>query len=140
MGVLGFSFTSNFGATVPFPSNPSSCLMGQVRSLDPLVKGSHPNRVSRFEAVVQISLGRQQRGAGQDEHTGSESQMDLVGFGGNRRDATLFCARTAGGFCDFYFRFFPDLYFHRHALYWPEKLGGGGLPVCRPPGTHESWP
>ena len=54
MAVLGDSFTPNFGATVPFPSNPSSCLMGQVRSLDPLVKGSHPNRVGRFEAVVQI--------------------------------------------------------------------------------------
>src|SRR5260370_28010415 len=35
MAVLGDSFTSNFGATVPFPSNPFSCLMGQVRSLDP---------------------------------------------------------------------------------------------------------
>ena len=45
MDVLGDSFTPNFGATVPFPSNPSSCLMGQVRSLDPLVKVSHPNCV-----------------------------------------------------------------------------------------------
>src|ERR1700756_3157903 len=45
MVVLGYSFTPNFGATVPFSTNPSSCLMGQVRSLDPLVKVSHPNCV-----------------------------------------------------------------------------------------------
>jgi hypothetical protein len=43
MDVLGFSFTCNFGATVPFPSSPLSCLMGQVSRLDPLVKGSHPS-------------------------------------------------------------------------------------------------
>ncbi len=36
--------------------------MGQVRSLDPLVKRSHPNRVGRFEAVVQISLGVNKEG------------------------------------------------------------------------------
>src|SRR5258707_1336977 len=96
MAVLGDSFTPKFGATVPFPSNPSSCLMGQVRSLDPLVKGGHPNRVGRFEAVVHISLGRQQRGAGQNEHTGSESQMDFGVSGDNPPDATFFRAPTAG--------------------------------------------
>src|SRR5258705_8623557 len=133
MAVLGDSFTSNFGATVPFPSNPFSCLMGQVRSLDPLVKGSHPNRVGRFEAVVQISLGRQQRGAGQNEHTGSESQMDLVVSGDNRRDATLFRARTAGGFRDFHSRFCRNWSLHRHAVYGPEDLGGGSCPVGSQP-------
>src|SRR5260370_1645469 len=62
MAVLGDSFTPNFGATEPVPSNHSSCLMGQVRRLDPLVKGSHPNRVGRFEGVVQISLGVNKEG------------------------------------------------------------------------------
>ncbi len=64
MDVLGDSFTANFGATVPFPSKPLSCLMGQVRKLDPLVKGSHPRSVGRFKAVVQISPALQRRGAG----------------------------------------------------------------------------
>jgi hypothetical protein len=70
MGVLGESFTTNFGATVPFPSSPLSCLMGQVSRLDPLVKGNHPTCVGRFKAAVQIRSAVQGRGASQDEQTG----------------------------------------------------------------------
>ena len=73
MGVLEFSFTLNFDATVPFPSSPPSCLIGQVSRLDPLVKGDHPSCVGRFKAVVQLSPAVQEKGAGQDEQTGQRS-------------------------------------------------------------------
>jgi hypothetical protein len=62
MAVLGESFTPHFGATVPFPSSPLCCLMGQVSRLDPLVKGNHPTCVGRFKVAVQISLGLQKEG------------------------------------------------------------------------------
>ena len=64
MGVLGFSFPSNFDATVPFPSSPPSCLMGQVSRLDLLVKGSHPSCVGRFKAGDQLSPAVHERGGG----------------------------------------------------------------------------
>src|ERR1700756_6003043 len=105
MYVLGDSFIPNFGPTVPFPSSPLSCLMGQVRKFVPLVKGSHPRSVGQFKAGVPISPASQERGAGSDEQTGQESQMALGFSGNNCCAATLFRARTAGGVRDFLSRF-----------------------------------
>ena len=62
MDVLGDSFIPNFGPTVPFPSSPLSCLMGQVRKLVPLVKGSHPRSVGQFKAGFRFPRHRKKEG------------------------------------------------------------------------------
>src|SRR5580704_5717105 len=51
--------------------------------------------------------------------------MDLVVSGDNRRDATLFRTRTAGGFRNFHSRICRHRHLHRHAVYGPEDLGSG---------------